>query len=196
MGTMGAIDNTDLNKITGRPVIWGATYISGNTKKEYYLSPTDPKGYKERKFTSLDKSKIAEFWLEGPFKVGFSTLTGIFFVEDRNGNKATFFINLDKEPLTRPSQDIIHYKDAVSCYNQLTGDSLCYDVGYRCGYKWKDGDKSCQIEANILGMRALRFNLKIVWDKDVEATLNVNGALHRINLHKGQAVNIPINIAN
>ena len=183
----------EMNKRVGRPFVWRSLDLKGNPVDEFTWDASNVLGYRETSFNDLDKSKVAEFWLEGPIRLGFSALTGVFFIEGACGNRAELEAKLGRIPLTRPSNDIIQFKDVEELRNLSTGAPAGGGlVAHRCGYKWTEGKRSFQIIGRIVKLAYIEFTFRIVWDKDYEGDLVINGVKNPVKLKKGVASTFPL----
>lgn len=169
---------------------WVAEYIDGTELEEL-----EDNG-KENSFYDIDKDKLTKYYLKGQINVGFDLFTGNFFLsrEESPAFKVELKIQLRDDFVTAPSSDIIQYKDAISLFCPGNGATEDFIERYNIGYKWVSGNgesdptKSVKIIAHIdIEKNIVYLTVRLVWDKDYEGPLLINGEGNDIVLRKGKA---------
>lgn len=159
---------------------WVAEYLDGSWLKENKVSSN---------FYDIDKTSIAKFYFNGPIRIGFSALSGDFFVTDSSGNTANITIKLVSDTvveITRPSSDIIQYKDAAMLASVMGGPGLGSMVeAINIGYKWVDGLTSAKLLIQIDFRGNVTLHTTLVSEKDFEGDLVINTVKNRIKLKAG-----------
>ena len=159
---------------------WVAEYLNGSWLKENKV---------DSNFYDIDKISIAKFYFKGPIQIGFSALSGDFFVVDGQGNSATINIKLEGDTvteITRPTTDIIQYKDAAMLASVLGGPGLGSTVeALNIGYKWVDGLTSAKVIIKIDYRGNVTLHTTLVSAEDFEGDLVINNVRNRIKLEAG-----------
>ena len=151
--------------------IWEASYIDGSQLKEF-----DSNGV-ENNFYDIDATQLTKFVLKAlTNEFGFDATTGELIC---NGQRIT--ISLGDTAITRPSVEIIQYKDAEALFSpgggQVGGTVI---KAFNIGYKWLEGDLSAKLITTVSngidnkGKPVVFITLRVVSDRYFSGPLTLS----------------------